>query len=147
MKKVTAVGIAAAALAALAACEKPPPGVSVFSGTSSERLEPTCFSWDGSIDPQQCLTDAAGRAAAGQTPRLSVAPGTVVGISVDTAIAEQGWYPTIAGQRLSQSTSDSTYFRFTFPEGAPPSEQGYPLTVVSEGEEKGVWVIRLDPEA
>lgn len=145
MKRVAAVVMATAATAALASCEKPPPGVSVFNGTSSQRVEPTCFSWEGTIDAQQCLTEAAGRAAGGETKRLDVSPGTVVGISVDTSIAEAGWYPTINGQRLNQDTITSTYFRFTFPEGAPASPQGYPLAVVSEGEQKGVWVVRLDP--
>ena len=92
-----------------------PPGVTVFTGTTSERLAPTCFSWDGQIDPQQCLNDAAQKAASGQTATLDVVPENVVGISVDPAIAEQGWYPSIAGQRLSQEAITETYFRFSFP--------------------------------
>jgi len=143
MKKVAGVVLAVAATAALASCEKPPPGVTVFTGTTSERLSPVCFSWDGKIDPQQCLTDAAQRAASGQTQNLAVAPENVVGISVDTSIAEQGWYPTVAGQRLTQETINETYFRFSFPR-VPASPQGYPLAVISEGEQKGVWAVRMD---
>ncbi len=143
MKKVVTVAAVLAATAALASCEKPPPGVTVFTGTSSQRLAPTCFSWEGQIDPQQCLTEAAAAAAAGQTKRLDVVAENVVGISVDPSIAEEGWYPTVAGQRLSQETLKTTYFRFTFPR-VPANPQGYPLAVVSEGQEKGVWTVRMD---
>lgn len=144
MKKVAGVLLAVAATVALSSCEKPPPGVTVFSGTSSERLSPTCFSWEGQIDAQQCITQAAERAATGQTPRLSVSPGNVLGISVDPAIAEQGWYPTISGQRITQEALTSTYFRFSLPQGVAPSAEGYPLAVISEGEQKGVWALRMD---
>ncbi len=143
MKKVVTVAAALAATAALASCEKPPPGVTVFTGTSSQRLAPTCFSWEGQIDAQQCLTQAAAAAAAGQTKRLEVVAENVVGISVDPSIAEEGWYPTVAGQRLSQETLTTTYFRFTFPR-VPANPQGYPLAVISEGQQKGVWTVRMD---
>ena len=143
MKKMAAMVLAVAGAAALAACEKPPPGVTVFTGTSSERLAPTCFSWDGQIDPQHCLNDAAQKAASGQTSSLTVVPENVVGISVDTSIAEQGWYPAIAGQRLSQEPITETYFRFSFPR-VPANPQGYPLAIISEGEQKGVWAVRMD---
>ena len=143
MKKVAGVVLAVAATAALASCEKPPPGVTVFTGTSSQRLAPTCFSWDGQINAEECITQAAERAASGQTKALDVVAENVVGISVDPAIAEQGWYPSIAGQRLTQDTLTTTYFRFSFPR-VPASPEGYPLAVISEGEEKGVWAVRMD---
>lgn len=143
MKKLAGVVLTVAATAALVSCEKPPPRVTVFSGTSSQWVAPTCFSWDDQIDAQQCLTDAAQRAAEGQTKRLDVVPEKVVGISVDPAVAEQGWYPSIAGQRLTQDTLTDTYFRFSFPR-VPSSPEGFPLAIVSEGETKGVWVVRLD---
>lgn len=143
MKKLAGVVLAVAATVGLSSCEKPPPGVTVFTATSSQRISPTCFSWDGQIDAQQCITQAADRAANGQTAQLDVIPENVVGISVDPAIADQGWYPTIAGQRLTQDTLDSTYFRFSFPR-VPASPQGYPLAIISEGDEKGVWAVRMD---
>ncbi|MCU0297021.1 MAG: hypothetical protein MUF33_00720 [Candidatus Nanopelagicales bacterium] len=146
MKKVAAVAVALAATAALAACEKPPPGVTVFTGTSSQRIAPICFSWEGQINAEECLTQAATAAADGQTKTLDVVAENVVGISVDPSIAEAGWYPTIAGQRLSQESLTTTYFRFTFPR-VPANPQGYPLAVVSEGEEKGVWTVRMDVQS
>jgi hypothetical protein len=143
MKKFAVVVLVAMATTALASCEKPPPRVTVFSGTSSEWVAPTCFSWDGQINAEECITQAGQRAAEGQTKSLDVVPEKVVGISVDPAIAEQGWYPSIAGQRLTQDTLTETYFRFSFPR-VPASPQGYPLAIVSEGEQKGVWAVRLD---
>ena len=116
---------------------KPPPRVTVFSGTTSQWVAPTCFSWEGDIDAQQCLTQAAERATQGQTKRLNVIPEKVVGISVDPSVAESGWYPTVGGQRLTQDTLNETYFRFSFPR-VPASPQGYPLAIVSEGEQKGL---------
>lgn len=143
MKKLAMVAIAAAAAASLAGCEKPAPRVTVFSGSASEWVAPVCFSAEGQLDAQQCLTDAASKAAAGQTPRLTVAQGNTVGISVDPAIAESGWMPMIAGQQLAAAPLTSTYFRFTFPEGNLNAEQ-FPLTVMSTGAEKGVWAVRMD---
>ena len=54
MKKVAGVVMAVAATAALASCEKPPPRVTFVTGTTSEWVAPTCFSWDGQVDAQQC---------------------------------------------------------------------------------------------
>ncbi|MGB3013517.1 MAG: hypothetical protein WBB41_02815 [Candidatus Nanopelagicales bacterium] len=143
MKRLAGALLAVAATVSLASCEKPPPRVTVFSGTTSQWVAPTCFSWEGDIDAQQCLTQAAERVTQGQTKRLNVIPEKVVGISVDPSVAESGWYPTVGGQRLTQDTLNETYFRFSFPR-VPASPQGYPLAIVSEGEQKGVWVVRLD---
>jgi hypothetical protein len=144
MKKVVGVVMAVAATAALASCEKPPPRVTFFSATTSEWVAPTCFSWSGDINAQQCLTDAAQKAASGQTTRLNVTPDNTVGISVDPSIAESGWTPVLAGQPLTDVPLTETYFRFTFPR-VQASDQGYPLAVVVQGsDEPGVWVARVD---
>jgi hypothetical protein len=144
MKKVAGVVLAVAATAALASCEKPAPRVTVFTGTVSQWVAPVCFSWSGPINAEQCLTDAATAAAAGQTARLDVVADNVVGISVDPSVAESGWTPTLAGQRLTEQPLTTTYFRFTFPR-VQANPQGYPLAVISEGDEQpGVWAVRLD---
>ena len=46
-------------------------------------------------------------------------------------------------QRLSQEEITETYFRFSFPR-VPANPQGYPLAIISEGEQKGVWAVRMD---
>jgi hypothetical protein len=144
MNRVAGVLLAVAATAGLASCEKPPPRVTFFSGTTSQWVAPVCFSWTGEIDAQQCLQDAAGDAASGQTVRLTVVPDDVVGISVDPAIADNGWTPTLAGTPLSDQPLTTTYFRFTFPR-VQANPQGYPLAVISQGgDEPGVWAVRID---
>lgn len=143
MKRVAGVVLAVAAAASLASCEKPAPRVTFFSGTTSEFVTPVCFSWEGQIDAQQCIQDAASRAANGQTVRLNVVPDNVVGISVDPSVAENGWTPTLAGTPLTEQPLTDTYFRFTFPR-VQANQQGFPLAVVAAGEEPGVWAVRLD---
>lgn len=144
MKRVAGVVLAVAAAASLASCEKPAPRVTFFSGTTSTWVSPVCFSWDGQINAQQCLQDAAARAASGQTVRLDVVPDNVVGISVDPSVAENGWTPTLAGTPLTEQPLTDTYFRFKFPR-VQPSDQGYPLAVISQGgQEPGVWAVRID---
>lgn len=140
----TVVGLVAlAATGILGGCEKPNPGVTFWSGSASERVAPVCFSNQGAIDPGQCLQDAASRALSGEGTSLEVAQETVVGISVDPAVAEQGWTVTVAGERLTQQPLTSTYYRFTFPR-IPADEQGLPLAVVVDADEmKGVWSTRL----
>lgn len=144
MKKVAGIVMAVAATAALASCEKPPPRVTFVSGTTSEWVAPTCFSWEGRVDAQQCLQEAAQKAASGQTVKLNVVPDNTVGISVDPAIAEAGWTPVLAGQPLTEQPLTDTYFRFTFPR-VQPNDQGYPLAVVVQGDtDPGVWTARID---
>lgn len=143
MKKMAAAFVALAAAGSLAACEKPPPRATFFSGTTSEWVAPVCYSSGGQLDAQQCLTDAAQKAASGQTPGLAVSPGNVVGISVDPSIAESGWTPSIAGQQLVTTPLTSTYYRFTFPM-VQDASQPLPLTVTSLGDDKGVWAVRLE---
>lgn len=143
MNKPAAALIAVAAVAVLGACEKPDPRITVFSGTTSEWVAPICFSPTGELDGQQCLSDAVAKATSGQTDRLSVAQGNVVGISVDTSVAESGWTPMLNGEALTPAPLETTYFRFTMPQGNLPFDN-LPLTVMSTGEEKGVWAVRLD---
>lgn len=144
MKRVAGVMLAVAAVGALASCEKPAPRVSFFSGTATQWVSPVCFSWEGQINAQQCIQDAASRAANGQTVRLNVVPDNTVGISVDTSVAEAGWTPTLAGTPLTEQPLTTTYFRFTFPR-VQANDQGYPLAVISEGgEQPGVWAVRVD---
>lgn len=144
MKRVAAAVLTVAAATGLAACEKPAPRVSFFTGTTSEWVSPVCFSWTGQINAAQCLQDAANRAASGQSVRMNVVPDNVVGISVDPSIAESGWTPSLAGTPLTEQPLKTTYFRFTFPR-VQPDPNGYPLAVITEGgEQPGVWAVRLD---
>ena len=143
--------VAGAALLALglSACEKPNPGASVFSGTTSQWRLAACWAFDDSqIDADACAQDVIQGAAAGtRTASIPVVPGQVIGISVDPVVADTGWYPRINGQNLTQAPITSTYYRFTFPEFQAVPEDGLTMEIVagSEASTRGLWLFELLP--
>jgi hypothetical protein len=76
-----------------------------------------------------------------------VVPGETVGISVDTAVAEAGWFPVIGDQRLTEQPLTSTYYRFQFPSLQEVPADGLSLQVVAGRDTKtrGIWVFKLVP--
>ncbi|MFM7597959.1 MAG: hypothetical protein ACKO70_06240 [Actinomycetota bacterium] len=133
----------------LAACEKPAPGVSVVSGTTSAYREALCWSFDGEpLGPDTCAQDVVTQALEGeQVATLPVLSGDVVGISVDPKVADLGWYPVVGSQRLTQEPVFTTYYRFTYPDLQPVPPKGVALQVVAgQGTETlGLWVFRIVP--
>ena len=131
----------------LTACEKPNPGASVFSGTTTEFRQAACWTFDtDSIDADSCAQDVIDAAASGaRSASIPVVPGQVIGISVDPVVADAGWSPRINGQNLVQSPITSTYFRFTFPEFQDVPEDGLLMEIVAGQDEKtrGIWIFRL----
>lgn len=143
--RVVMAGVIAVSGGVLAGCEKPPPSITVFSGTNSVRASALCWSFSGEpLAAGQCAQDIISGAELGGAPSLPVNAGDVVGISVDTQIAQQGWVPAVAGQRLLNRPITETYFRFTFPAGQLP-EDGLGLQVIAgqSGDLHGVWTVRL----
>ena len=138
-----------AATAGLAGCEKPAPGISVFSGTSSAYREALCWSFDGQpLSSDNCAQDVVTGAMEGdKVTRIPVIPGNTVGISVDPAVADTGWYPIVGTQRLTERPLTTTYYRFTFPGLQQVPEAGVPLQVVADqgGETLGLWLFQLVP--
>ena len=144
---ITVLGVSALGLAA---CEKPNPGASVFSGTTTKWREAACWALLGSIDANACAQEVIGKAASGsRLAEIPVVPGQVVGISVDPVVADTGWYPRINGQNLTQAPITSTYYRFTFPEFQQVAEDGLTMEIVAgSGEEtRGLWLFQLVPAA
>jgi len=142
---VLLAGTVALAGGILAGCDQPPPSITAFSGSDSVRSPALCWAFDtGALTSGQCAREIISGEQIGDAPQLPVGAGNVVGISVDTAIAEAGWIPAIAGQRLVETPITDTYFRFTFPSAQLP-EQGVGLQVLagSSQELKGVWAVRL----
>ena len=129
----------------LAGCEQPDPAVSAFSGTQSVRASALCWSGSsGGLASGQCAQDIISGDQIGNAPSLSVRAGNVVGISVDTAVAEKGWVPAIGGQRLVDAPIKETYFRFTFPSATlPDTGVGLQVLAGSGSQLNGVWAIRL----
>lgn len=143
--RVVLAGVIAVTGGLLAGCEKPAPGISVFSGSDSVRASALCWSFDGQpLTADQCARDIISGTDLGDAPQLSVTAGNVVGISVDKAVAEEGWVPAISGQRLLNEPTKETYFRFTFPSGQLPAN-GLGLQVIAgqDGDLHGVWTVRL----
>ena len=129
----------------LAGCEQPPPSVTVFSGSTSVRTAALCWAFDApALRPGDCAQDIVAGSQVGDAPQLRVSPGNVVGISVDEAVAQEGWVPAIGGQRLVNTPITDTYYRFTFPQAELPA-QGLGLQVLagSGNQLRGVWAVRL----
>jgi len=133
---------------ALAACEKPAPGVSVVSGMTSAHRQALCWSFDGEpLSAQTCAQDVVTEALdGGDVGRIPVIPGQVIGISVDPVVADAGWYPVIGSQRLTQQPVTATYYRFTYPDLQEVPADGVSLQVVAGTEGTlGLWVFQLIP--
>ncbi len=113
-----------AALLALAACEKPAPAITVFSGTTSANREAICWSFeaDRAVEKGDCSLDLeaqpAGDVANALLNEIAViptTPGETVGISVDPEVADNGWLVSINGAPLTRTPVTEKYFRFTMP--------------------------------
>ncbi|MFZ9986534.1 MAG: hypothetical protein ACO3ID_04205 [Candidatus Nanopelagicales bacterium] len=140
--------MAAVSVLALAACEKPAPGVSVVSGMSSAYRAALCWSFDGEpLSAETCAQDVVTEALDGaDVAAIAVIPGQVIGISVDPAVADAGWFPVIGSQRLTQRPITSTYYRFTYPDLQEVPVDGVSLQVVAGSEGTlGLWVFQLVP--
>lgn len=149
MRKTRISAVAAIVLIplALTACTKPTPGATVVSGTSSAHREAACWSFeDTGLDPATCSEDLIAKASSGEVVgKVTVVPGSTVGISVDPVVAESGWYPVIGNQRLVSEPITSTYYRFTYPEGQAIPEGGAALQIIAGDESaRGLWVFSLE---
>jgi hypothetical protein len=149
---------AVAALMLLAGCDKPNPGVTVFSGTHSANREAICWSADAgeavtgadcslTLDPtdeqfRQQLLD--------QVAVVPTAAGQTVGISVDPVVADNGWVVTINGRALTREAITEKYFRFTMPPQAlrRGDAQLVVQALTSGGDTvRGAWLFGLGEEA
>lgn len=116
--------VAGIGLLALTACEKPAPGATVFSGSTSAHREAICWSFDATqpVEKADCSLDLesqpAGDVAQTLLDEIAVIPttgGENVGISVDASVAENGWLVSINGRSLNRTPLTEKYFRFTVP--------------------------------
>lgn len=147
------LAIVAVALAplALSGCEKPNPGVTAWSGTGSEHVEAVCWQPDAAtaLTATDCAQDVLQRASTGEgVARLDVAPGDVVGVSVDPAVADNGWGISVGGTTLATGIKD-TYYRFSFPDTGATQATGYTMQVIAQTADgsasRGFWFFQLIP--
>lgn len=140
---LTVAGTAMVVLS-LSACEKPNPGASVFSGTTSAYQQALCWAPEGAyLDEKTCANDLIDKASKGASS-VSALPGQTIGISVDPVVADIGWYPVLGGQRVTATPVTDTYFRFT-PDAAQLGAGNGALAIVAgdEGGTRGIWMYRL----
>jgi hypothetical protein len=150
-RRPLAIALVALSPLVLAGCEKPNPGVTVWSGTNSEHAAALCWQFEegAPLGPRDCAQDVLERASAGEgITRLEVTPGSTVGISVDPVVAEGGWAVQIAGQTLASDLTE-TYYRFTFPEQVATGGTGYTMQIIAAAEPtgaRGYWFFQLLPD-
>jgi len=141
--------VLALASLALVGCDKPAPGISVTSGTTTEYRQALCWSFDGSaLSAENCAQDLVTTAVdGGQAARIPVIPGATIGISVDPVVADAGWYPVIGTQKLTEQPLTTTYYRFTYPDLQEVPADGIALQVVAANgaDTIGLWVFSLVP--
>lgn len=142
-------------MATLAACEKPTPGVTVFSGTHSDHTEAICWSSDAdrAVNRSDCsispTTDDAS-AVIDQIPTITAEAGATVGISVDPAVAENGWIVSINSRALVREPITEKYFKFTMPPQAlrqGPAQLVVQALTTSGNEIRGSWAFTVDGAA
>jgi len=141
--------LAISAVLVLSGCTKPAPGATVFAGSASKYQEALCWAFESdALSPGECAQEVITEAVTGEAiATVPVIPGETIGISVDPVVAEAGWFPAIANQRLTANPVKSTYYRFTYPDLQAIPEEGVLLQIVSgQGENtKGIWVFKLAP--
>ena len=139
-RRLTATLLTVVALAGCGDLEKPTPGVSVFSGSDTIRLEAAsyCAEDGSSCEPKPV-----------KLTRLSVAPGDTIGISVDSDIAERGWYLATRNQVISRRI-EGHYYKFAVGAEQFSQSDALNLQVVTlpgeqAGSPSGVWAFTLEP--
>lgn len=149
MRRLALLAAAGASVFALAACEKPSPGITVFSGQTSAHSGALCWSFSGeSLDSTACAQDVVENALrGGGVGTIPIVPGETIGISVEPSVAREGWTPVVGSQRLLQTPTTSTYYRFSFPDLQEVPVDGLPLQIVAGTGDttKGIWIFRLVP--
>ena len=138
-RRAAATVLAVVALTGCGDIEKPAPEVSVFSGSSTIRLEAATYCFD---DGPDCRT------APVEVARLAVTPGDTIGISVDSDIAERGWY-LAAGNQVASRRIDGHYYKFAVGAEQFRQSDSLNLQVVTlpdneTGQATGVWAFTLE---
>jgi hypothetical protein len=142
-----ALGLAAFAGFALSGCQKPPPSITLWTHGESNQLAPLCWSFESAgLDAGECTEGNLRDQLTSDSGTMDISAENTLGISVDQEVADAGWTPVVNGNPLTSEPLTATYFRFTYPLGAPA--EGIPLQVVAGQNQTpmGVWSIRLLPK-
>ncbi|MFI0433665.1 MAG: hypothetical protein ACH36H_11045 [Candidatus Nanopelagicales bacterium] len=147
MKRLVAIGLAGTAAATvLVGCEKPNPGVTMWSGTNSQHTPALCWSNDAaqSIDAQKCAEAAIKAAADGSSvPTLPVVSGSTLGVSVDPVVTDNGWFIAQNGEQATD-TINGTYFRTSISQVPAAGMMLEVRALAADGKNtRGVWVFKI----
>jgi hypothetical protein len=100
--------VPALAVLALAGCEKPTPGVTVSSGTTSVHSEATTYCREGQSAAKSNCVEHLDRVSV-----VRVKAGERVGIDVAKTIAEDGWILVDTGANARSDVQDELHFSYT----------------------------------
>jgi len=148
-RRLRTAAVAAAALASLAACERPAPIVTVVNVGRSVYAEASVFCFEG----QSAAAANCAQRQAGST-RLEVVGGQTIGVDVDKEIVDDGWFIELSdpgaaeGEAEPQQSEVQTGHYFTFTAPNLPTGASLLLTVRSlnrDQEQTGEWVFTLVP--
>ncbi len=148
-RRLLAAASATLSLAALTACEKPAPIVTLVSGGHSVYTEAATFCFE---DGQKLESGECARRTSSLT-RLEVRGGDVVGVDVDKELAERGWQLELQDPNDPQGTQRSPtiqdhYFTFTAPGLQPGGRLLLTVrTVDQQDAATGEWQFELVPES
>jgi hypothetical protein len=125
-------------------CDKPPPAISVWSGTHSVNAPALCWAFDdAALTPQECASDILQGSRSDGLPSLPTSAGNTFGISVDPVVAEAGWQIRVDGQPVVEQTLNTNYYRLVY--STPPQPITLQIVAGQGAEAKGIWLVKLDP--
>jgi len=128
-------------LLALAACERPTPGVTMASGTTSVHTEAAVFCHEGqSAAAQDCAEDLDALGV------VRVRPGQPLSIDVPGEVADHGWVVVDPDTKQRSDVQDETHLSLTFDFARRPviNLEVHALDEVSDSATvTGVWRFQL----
>lgn len=138
-RPLLAAGIALAGLATLTGCERPTPGVSVYSGSTYLNSKAVCWSEEEALTAANCSVEGVNRKA------LPVQAGDLIMINVDTPLEDTGWIPTINGTPLVREPLRGSSYQLALSQ--EDLRQNPELQVIASdrvnGPVRGVWAFPL----
>lgn len=132
------------ALAALAGCTKPTPGVTLVSDGRHVRSEATVYCRDGQTPAKRdCATSGHGPTV------IAVRQGGQLGVDVDKTLAQHGWYLVDVDGKQRTPVQDTHYFSFPVDFSNRPTAgvATYEIRsvdhVAENAKDTGTWVFQL----
>ncbi len=148
-RRLSAVALAVAGVAALAACEKPTPLVTVVHGSDSVHAQAACYAYGrNAVDEQRCQPRDHG------PERVVVRAGDTLGVGLDPKSGATAWRVVVfdtsrRGPVLeARFTGEQTYRQFQVPaEVLRSGTAELRVAAYVDGRTRGVWFFQLQRDA